>query len=104
MKEEILQTSLKYFLKHGVRGMSIQKLIEPLGISTKTVYKYFDNKEQLLEEALSFYYMQEYNQVQALSSEKDVLQILFDMWFAGIEAECKVNKVFFHDLGYYYPE
>jgi len=50
MKKEILQTSLKQFLKHGIRQMSIQKLVEPLGISTKTVYKYFKNKEELLEE------------------------------------------------------
>src|SRR4051794_8671051 len=98
MKDEILQTSLKQFLKYGIRKMSIQKLVEPLGISTKTVYKYFENKEQLLEEALSFYYIQEYNRVQILGRDKEVVQLLFDMWFSGVEAECKVDRVFFQDL------
>jgi AcrR family transcriptional regulator len=104
MKDEILQTSLRQFLKYGIREMSIQKLVAPLGISTKTVYKYFENKEQLLEEALSLYYVQQYGLLQSFNTYKNVVYLLFDIWYIGIETECKVNKVFFHDLNYYYPE
>jgi AcrR family transcriptional regulator len=104
MKDEILQTALKQFLKYGVREMSIQKLVAPLGISTKTVYKYFENKEQLLEEALTLYYVQQYGRLQSFNTDKNVAGVLFDAWYIGIETECKVNKVFFHDLNYYYPE
>ncbi|MEQ1585987.1 MAG: TetR/AcrR family transcriptional regulator [Cyclobacteriaceae bacterium] len=104
MKNEILQTSLKQFLKYGIREMSIQKLVAPLGISTKTVYKYFENKEQLLEEALNLYYVQQYGLVQTFDSSKNVVGPLFHLWYMGIEAECNVNKVFFQDLNYYYPE
>jgi len=104
MKNEILQTSLKQFLKYGVREMSIQKLVAPLGISTKTVYKYFKNKEQLLEEALRLYYVQQYGLVQTFDTSTNVVGPLFHLWYMGIEAECNVNKVFFQDLNYYYPE
>jgi AcrR family transcriptional regulator len=103
MKDEILQTALKQFLKYGIREMSIQKLVAPMGISTKTVYKYFENKEQLLEEALSLYYVQQYGLLQSVK-DKNAVCFLFDAWYIGIEAECKVNKVFFRDLNYYYPE
>src|SRR6478609_8545498 len=104
MKEEILQTSLKQFLKYGIREMSIQKLIEPLGISTKTMYKYFDNKEKLLEEAVVLYYVQQYNIMEDALKNQNAVTLLFDIWYTGIETECKVNKIFFHDLNYYYPE
>lgn len=104
MKDEILQTALKQFLKNGIREMSIQKLVAPLGISTKTVYKYFDNKEQLLEEALRLYYAQQYELLEAFSANKNVVSLLFDIWLKGIEIECRVNRVFFQDLHYYYPE
>src|SRR4029078_10891791 len=104
MKDEILQTALRQFLKYGIREMSIQKLVAPLGISTKTVYKYFENKEQLLEEALSLYYLQQYGLLQTFGNDKNVVCLLFDIWYIGIETECKVNKVFFQDLNYYYPE
>ncbi|MEO6731986.1 MAG: TetR/AcrR family transcriptional regulator, partial [Ferruginibacter sp.] len=85
MKEEIIQTSLKQFLKHGIREMSIQKLIEPLGISTKTVYKYFKNKEELLEEALNLYHAQRYRNLDHLSAEGDVIPLFFDIWYTSVE-------------------
>ncbi len=104
MKDEILQTSLKQFLRYGIREMSIHKLVAPLGISTKTVYKYFDNKEQLLEEALTLYYVQQYSLLEAYRTDKYQVSALFNIWYLGLETECKTNKAFFHDLNYYYPE
>jgi AcrR family transcriptional regulator len=104
MKNEILETSLKQFLKYGIREMSIQKIIEPLGISTKTVYKYFKNKEELLEEALLLYYAQQGQVMEGRTGEPNVVALLFDIWQFGIELECKVNKLFFRDLRYYYPD
>lgn len=104
MKEEILETSLKQFLKYGIREMSIQKLVAPLGISTKTVYKYFENKEKLLEAALRLYYKQQSGILETFNTSKSAVCVLFDIWYMGIEGECRVNKVFFKDLHYYYPE
>lgn len=104
MKEEILQTSLKQFLKYGVRKMSIQKLVEPLGISTKTVYKYFKNKEELLEEALSLFHAQHRETWKSKAAITSPVVLFFDIWYTGIELEYNVNKAFFEDLHYYYPE
>jgi TetR/AcrR family transcriptional regulator, cholesterol catabolism regulator len=104
MKSEIIQTSLQQFLKHGIREMSIQKLIEPLGISTKTVYKYFKNKEELLEEALNLYFRQQYETMTTYPADQSGASHFFDLWRVAVETEHKVNKAFFQDLYYYYPE
>jgi AcrR family transcriptional regulator len=104
MKEEILQTSLKQFLKYGIRDMSIQRLIEPLGISTKTVYKYFKNKEELLEETLSLFHAQHRETWKSKAAIQSAVILFFDIWHTGIELEYNVNKAFFKDLHYYYPE
>jgi AcrR family transcriptional regulator len=104
MKNEIIETALKQFLKFGTREISIQKLIEPLGISTKTVYKYFENKEQLLEEALLFHYQQQFEILENRSLEQNPIGLFLDVWHAAVEMEHKVNSVFFQDLQYYYPE
>lgn len=104
MKEEILQTSLNQFLKFGIREMSIQKLIEPLGISTKTVYKYFKNKEELLAEALTLLDKQNVKQWQYLQSIDNPVALFAGIWNIAIETEYNVNKVFYHDLHHYYPE
>lgn len=104
MKDQILQTALDQFLLNGIRDMSIRKLIAPLGISTKTVYKYFKNKEELLEEALRLYYAQQYRLLENLSDGKQVVHVFFDIWYYAVEREYSVNNKFFHDLHHYYPE
>jgi AcrR family transcriptional regulator len=104
MKNEILQTALEQFIKYGIREMSIQRLIEPLGISTKTVYKYFKNKEELLEQALHLHYAQQYQMLEELSVDQNVLSLFLDVWYGAFEIEYKVTNVFFHDLKYYYPD
>lgn len=104
MKDEILQTSLRQFFKYGIRKISIQKLVAPLGISTKTVYKYFKNKEELLEESLKFFFAQQYELLEGIAANQGAVTLLFDIWYKGIEMESKVNKTFFHELHHYYPE
>lgn len=104
MKNEILQTALEQFLKFGIREMSIKKLIEPLGISTKTVYKYYKNKEELLEEILQLHYDQQFHMVENLSADENVVLRLFDIWYLAIERAYDVSDLFYKDLHYYYPE
>ncbi len=104
MKDEILQIALKQFLKLGIRQTSVQKLVEPLGISTKTLYKYYDNKEHLLADCLRLYYSQQIKLFGQFENNQNAAEILFDAWHHGIVEECKINKVFFEDLNYYFPE
>src|SRR4028118_574814 len=104
MKEEIVQKSLKLFLKHGIREMSNQKLVDWLGISTKTIYKYFKNKEDLLEHVLHLYHDRQYERLLSLSSEQNAACQFFEVWQIAVEMEYQVNQVFCQDLHHYYPE
>lgn len=103
-KKDILDACLKYFLQHGIRKMSNEKLVALLGISTKTIYKHFKNKEKLLEEVLHLYHDQRYEILQGLPSGQNATCLLFDIWRNAIETEPKVSKVFYQDLNYYYPK
>ncbi len=104
MKEKILHAALEQFLKYGIREMSIKKLIEPLGISTKTVYKFYKNKEELLEEVLRLQYAQQFQKIENRSAYQDVVSLFFDIWHLAIERGSDVNDLFYRDLQHYYPE
>jgi AcrR family transcriptional regulator len=105
MRQEIINTSLEGFLKKGIRKMTIQKLVAPLGISTKTVYKYFNNKEDVLRECLSVHYSGLLNQTLATGALYPNPAIaLENIWKQAIHTDFGVNRVFYHDLNYYYPE
>lgn len=103
IKNDILKTCLEHFLQYGIREMSNDKLAVLLGISTKTLYKYFDNKEHLLEQAYYLFQAQQYHMLESLpAGQKGVCQF-FDIWSHGVEIEYNVNKAFFRELHYYYP-
>ncbi len=104
MKEKILHTALDLFMKYGIRDMSIQRIIEPLGISTKTVYKYFRNKEDILEQVLALIQENRFNSFKAYKEERNAVSLLLDTWYFAVESGLNVNNKFFEDLAYYYPE
>ena len=104
MKNEILQASLDMCLQYGIRQMSIQKLVESLNISTKTVYRYYKNKEELLEAVLYRYHGEQYQLLENLPVGENAACRFFTIWQTAIDKEVKINKVFYEDLHYYYPE
>ncbi|GAB3787431.1 hypothetical protein GCM10028818_52400 [Spirosoma horti] len=84
--------------------MSIQKLVESLNISTKTVYKYFKNKEELLKAVLYRYHSEQYQLMENLPAGENAACLFFTIWQTAIDKEYQINKVFYEDLHYYYPE
>jgi AcrR family transcriptional regulator len=105
VKEKIIEVALEQFLKYGIRNMTIKKLVEPMGISTKTVYKYFKSKEDLLEECLRVLYSGYHNEfVAILSGNGSPVNQLLILFRAAVGKDFGVTQEFFHDLNYYYPE
>jgi len=105
LKAAITETSLKQFLKYGIRKMTIQKLVEPMGISTKTVYKYFSNKEELLKECLLLHYSILFKKYAAVQNDTtSAVVTILRMLNEGIKTDFGANHIFYHDLNYYYPQ
>jgi len=105
MKEKIIEASLQQFLIHGIREMTMQKLVLPLGISTKTMYKYFANKEELLEECLKVHYKEmDKGLLAVIEGSPNAVVSLCSVYSKSMEMDFGTNHLFFHDLNYYYPE
>lgn len=105
MKEKIIEASLQQFLKHGIREMTMQKLVLPLGISTKTMYKYFSNKEELLEECLKVHYKEmDKGLLFIMEGSPNAVVSLRSVYSKSMELDFGTNHLFYHDLNYYYPE
>ena len=104
MREEIITTSLQRFLKYGIRRMTIQRLVAPLGISTKTVYKYFANKQELLKNCLVIHYSKLLDETQLSESGfPNAVIAIQNMWESAINTDFGINRVFYQDLNHYYP-
>lgn len=105
MKDKIIEVALEQFLKHGIRSMTIKKLVEPMGISTKTVYKYFASKQDLLSQCLHVLYNGYFNDFSLILSNNDSpVNLLLILFRGSLVKDFGVTHAFFHDLNYYYPE
>lgn len=49
MEDKILEKSLELFLNFGFKSVTIDEITNSIGISKKTLYKYFSNKTQLVK-------------------------------------------------------
>lgn len=45
---EIIEKSADMFLRHGIKSVTMDDLAKGLGVSKKTIYKYFDDKNDLI--------------------------------------------------------
>lgn len=51
MKDTILQKAVDMFLSYGFKSVTMDDIANDMGVSKKTIYKYFSNKEKLVEES-----------------------------------------------------
>lgn len=105
MKTVILKKTGETFLKFGFKSVTMDDIAKALGISKKTIYKYFKNKAHLVDETTV--YMHE-------TMHKEALKI-YDLGYNAIKENFEVNKVFkgfmqnlddspIYQLQKYYPE
>jgi AcrR family transcriptional regulator len=54
MREKILDTAGNMFLNYGFKSVTMDDLANELGISKKTIYKYYQNKGELVDASTDF--------------------------------------------------
>ncbi|GAB3987684.1 TetR/AcrR family transcriptional regulator [Spirosoma daeguense] len=52
MKQRILAEAERLFWKYGVRSVTMEDIAKQLGISKKTIYQHFNDKEQILYQVI----------------------------------------------------
>jgi AcrR family transcriptional regulator len=54
MQEKITEKAGDMFLKFGFKSVTMDDIANEMGISKKTIYKYFDNKDHLVDETVAY--------------------------------------------------
>lgn len=54
-KEHIIKHVGEMYLRYGIRSVTMDDVAVELGVSKKTLYEYFKDKEELVEEAISYF-------------------------------------------------
>ena len=88
----------------GVKSLRVDDLASDLGISKRTLYEMFGDKEELLYYSVKEILQSEANEIQAVVSEKQSgIPALFDI-FDAMMSRSTVRKRIMENLAKFYPE
>ncbi|SFL48914.1 transcriptional regulator, TetR family [Paenibacillus sp. 1_12] len=105
MRIRIIQIATELFQINGYRYVTLSDLATKLGMSKKTLYLYFDGKEQIAAAVLENTMAAIRNKIaESTQMDGDPLHILRDT-LQGVKQEIvKLNPVFLEDVQKYIPE
>ncbi|WP_111708952.1 TetR/AcrR family transcriptional regulator [Lutibacter citreus] len=84
MKQSILDKTADIFLKFGYKSVTMDDIANDLGMSKKTLYKYFKNKEDLVDQATLCFHERCLNKINGICSSG----------YNAIEENFEVKKIF----------
>jgi AcrR family transcriptional regulator len=103
-KERILVRAHELFNKYGIRSVSMDDISAGLGMSKKTLYQYFVDKEELVDACFSG--VMEHNKHQCLADQKKAENPIHELFLAfdmTKEMFADMNPSVLYDLQKYHP-
>jgi len=103
--ENILQRIYFLYQKYGIKSITMDDIARELGISKKTIYEYFTDKNDLVNKVYEFEHklnMQQFNELS--NKEENAIQALFLVIRYMDEMLKEYNPSVDYDLKKYYPE
>ncbi len=105
VRERILKTAEELFMKFGIRSVTMDEIASELGISKKTIYMHFEDKDAIVHEVATF----------RMSCEQDISEQIWKEAENPIHEVVKeiemlqthitaLNPVVIYDLKKYYPK
>jgi AcrR family transcriptional regulator len=100
LRERIIEKAMQDFSMHGIRAVKMDDLANELGISKRTLYEIFKDKETLLFEGIKVYgdRKHEYLHSYAEDERHHVIDIIMEAYHMKVEEVRAVNPDFYLDL------
>jgi TetR/AcrR family transcriptional regulator, cholesterol catabolism regulator len=103
IKERILGRAAELFAGSGIKAITMDDLSREAGVSKRTIYENFKDKDQLLRSCLVYmdeFYDREKNIL--VGASKNTIDMLFKILRHGINVINTINPLFFADLKRYH--
>ena len=102
LRGKILDTAMQAFARYGVKAVKMDDIAQRLGISKRTLYEIYENKEVLLFEGVKYFKTERESQLEQLLKDSDnVMTGILAIYKRHVEDFRKVNPQFYADLAMY---
>lgn len=103
LKERIIENASALFFRNGIRSMTMSDIANGLGISKRTLYEVFRDKEELLEECLNYYHAKADREIEQLTRNSDnVIDTMIRLYARNFFQMLEAGKLLVNDLKKYY--
>jgi AcrR family transcriptional regulator len=105
VRERIVVESGLLFGKYGIKSMTMDSLAEEMGISKRTIYERFKDKDTLLREVIKYYKNQSSNEAHRLIDQSDnAIEALFRIIKMTVNQMQRTSPAFFNDIKKYHQK
>jgi len=104
VKQKIINKSDNLFRTYGLRGVTMDNISSELGMSKKTIYKYFQDKESIATESINFYFsglLAEIDRLNRTCKNSIEYSIKLSRFFRSTIND--INPLYVKDVKKYYP-
>ncbi|MFT4971394.1 MAG: AcrR family transcriptional regulator, partial [Saprospiraceae bacterium] len=103
-RDLIIKKATELFVEHGVKSITISKIVNELHTSKRTIYNHFEDKPALLKAVLAVYHAKIKAENEAvLDDSENVIEAMGRLLQKIIQRSHQVNPSFFNDILHYYP-
>ena len=86
LRERILNTAMSSFAQHGIKAVKMDDIAQQLGISKRTLYEIYNNKELLLYERVKNYKRQKDEMIaRIMQVSPNVMDVILKLYQIKIE-------------------
>jgi AcrR family transcriptional regulator len=105
IRQNILKTAGDLFIKNGVRQITMDIIAQNLGISKRTIYENFKDKNDLLYNFLTEEFSKHKKEIiNIINNADNVIDALFSFGEHNQQKLQKINPVFFDDMKKYHSQ
>ena len=103
LRERIIENASALFFEKGVKSMTMSDIANELGISKRTLYEVFRDKEDLLENCINLHIARINQSIRALSEQsEDVIDTMMRIYARSLEEMRTINHSVMYDLKKYH--
>lgn len=105
IRNKIIEGAGKLFIENGIKLVTMDMIAQSMGISKRTIYENFKDKDDLLNNFLFDSLVKNKEQlIKILGESKNVIEALYNFGTYNKNSMSTVNPVFFQDLKKYHSD
>lgn len=103
--DRIIEGALELFLKAGIKSVTMDDIAKHLGMSKKTIYQFFEDKNALVIALVKKRLEEDKDQMCDIIAKSDnVIEEMINMMKCSEEMFSRINPVVIHDMQKYHPD